>query len=254
MDQRRLGASGPLVSVIGYGAFKIGRNSQTKYGVDYELPDDAAVSRLLNGMLNLGINYFDTAPAYGLSEERIGQAIGHRRSEYILSTKVGEEFENGQSRYDFSRSAIERSVQRSLRRLRTDVLDLLFIHSPADDLKVLQQTDVVPTLLHLRETGLVRQIGHSAKTIAGAHNAMEWADVLMVEYHLSDRSTEPVITDAAAAGVGIVIKKALASGKLPVRDALQFVATNPGVTSLAVGTLNLDHMRDNLVAIEPRKR
>lgn len=250
MDQRRLGRAGPLVSVIGYGAFKIGRNTHTKYGADYRLPDDAEVSRLLNGLLDLGVNYFDTAPAYGLSEERIGRAVCHRQSEFTLSTKVGELFEQDRSTYDFSRSAIEHSVHRSLERLRTDVLDLVFIHAHGDDLAILDQTDAVPTLQRLRDAGLIRQIGHSAKSIAGARAALTWADAIMLEYHLEDRAAESVITAADAAGVGVVVKKALASGKLPATDALRFVLRNPGVTSTVVGTLSLDHMHGNVAAAE----
>ena len=248
MDQRRLGRAGPLVSVIGYGAFKIGRNTQTKYGIDYPLPDDAAVSQLLNGLLDLGLNYFDTAPAYGLSEERIGRAIGHRRGEFTLSTKVGEVFENDRSTYDFSQSPIEHSVYRSLRRLQTDVLDLVFIHAHGDDLAIQEQTDAVATLQRLRDAGLIRQIGHSAKSVAGAQAALKWANAIMLEYHLDDREAELVIEAAATAGVGVVVKKALASGKLPARDALQFVLSNPGVTSTVVGTLSLEHMRENVAA------
>src|SRR3989304_6273693 len=115
----------PPLSPLGYGAFKIGRNVGTKYGQAYELPDTASVERLLNGVLDLGINYIDTAPAYGASEERIGQAISHRRREFVLSTKVGEFFESGVSKYDFSADAVRSSVELSLRRLCTDALDIV---------------------------------------------------------------------------------------------------------------------------------
>src|SRR5690606_17319139 len=141
-----------------------------------------------NGVLDLGVNLIDTAPAYGLSEERIGRAIGHRRHEFVLSTKVGETFENGNSTYDFSATAVRQSVERSLRRLRTDVLDLVFLHSDGRDLAVLHETDAVPTLLDLRRRGLVKAVGLSGKTVEGARAALAWANLLMVEYHLDDRS------------------------------------------------------------------
>lgn len=246
MDQRRLGSHGPLVGPIGFGAFKIGRNEQTKYGTDYPLPDDEAVSHLLNELLDMGVNYIDTAPAYGLSEERIGRAVGHRRSEFTLSTKIGEVFENGVSTYDFSAAAIELSIERSLRRLRTEVLDCVFIHANADDLAILRDTPAVATLQRLRDRGVTRQIGLSAKTVAGAHESLGWADVLMVEYHLEDRSQEAVIAAAHAAGLGVVVKKALASGRLPPAEGLRFVLGNPGVTTTVIGTLNVNHMRANL--------
>src|SRR5690606_15281931 len=95
------------------------------------------VARLLNAILDLGINYIDTAPAYGLSEERIGRAIAHRRDEFVISTKVGERFEDGTSYYEFDRSSVESSLANSLQKLRTDVLDIVFIHAPADDVRVL---------------------------------------------------------------------------------------------------------------------
>ncbi len=246
MDLRRLAATGPPVSPIGFGAFKIGRNQRTKYGAAYELPDDAQVARLLNAVLDMGINYIDTAPAYGTSEERIARAIGHRRGEYTLSTKVGETFEGGVSTYDFSAPAIRSSVERSLRRLQTDVLDLVFIHSDGNDLAILEGTDAVPALVALREAGRVRAIGLSAKTAAAPRAALDWSDAIMVEYHLDDRSAETVIGEAAARGLGVVVKKGLASGRLPPVAAVPFALANPGVSTLIVGSLSEAHLRENL--------
>jgi aryl-alcohol dehydrogenase-like predicted oxidoreductase len=243
---RRLGTAGPLVSPIGFGAFKIGRNQKTKYGQPYELPSEAEVSRLLNGLLDLGITYFDTAPAYGLSEERLGRAIAHRRREFTLSTKVGETFENGESTYDFSQPAISAGVARSLRRLQTDVLDAVLLHSPGDDLAILDQTDAVPTLIRLRESGAVKAIGLSAKTPQGARAALEWADCVMVEYHLHDRSHEAAIAAVAEHGIGVVVKKGLSAGHLSADEAIRFVLANPGVSTMVVGSLSLEHMRVNL--------
>src|SRR5260370_40863961 len=133
MTRRPLGKTGLAITPIGFGAFKIGRNEKTKYGQAYALPDDRTVAGLLNGILDLGIAYIDTAPAYGLSEQRIGRAIAHRRNEFTLSTKIGETFENGQSHYDFPAAAVRSSVERSLRRLRTDSLDVVLLHSNGDD-------------------------------------------------------------------------------------------------------------------------
>ena len=92
MVKRRLGRSAIEVSPIGFGSFKIGRNTGVKYPQAYELPDDDAVAKLTDGLLDLGINYIDTAPAYGLSEERLGAVLSGRRGDVVLSTKVGETF------------------------------------------------------------------------------------------------------------------------------------------------------------------
>jgi aryl-alcohol dehydrogenase-like predicted oxidoreductase len=247
---RPLGRSGFSLSPIGFGAFKIGRNQKTKYSSSYELPSDEQLATLLNGLLDLGINYIDTAPAYGTSEERIGRAIAGRRSEFVLATKVGETFEAGVSHYEFSTEAIRNSVARSLERLKSPTIDVLLLHSDGRDEWIQSQTDAVPTLQDLKQKGLARAIGLSGKTVAGARQALEWADVLMVEYHLRDRSHESLIAEAAARGVGVVVKKGLASGELPAGEAIGFVLDNPHVTSLVVGGLSLEHFRDNLAIAE----
>jgi aryl-alcohol dehydrogenase-like predicted oxidoreductase len=74
MQDRTLGRSGIRVSPLGFGAFKIGRNQGIKYPSSYDLPDEKSVSRLLNELLDLGITYIDTAPAYGLSEDALDQS------------------------------------------------------------------------------------------------------------------------------------------------------------------------------------
>jgi aryl-alcohol dehydrogenase-like predicted oxidoreductase len=247
---RPLGRTGFSISPIGFGAFKIGRNQKAKYAAPYELPSDERVAELLNGLLDLGVNYIDTAPAYGTSEERIGRAISGRRSEFVLATKVGETFEAGVSRYDFSAAAIRGSIHRSLDRLKTPAIDVLLLHSDGRDAWIQTQTDAVPTLQDLKRQGLVRSIGLSGKTVDGARQALAWADVLMVEYHLRDRSHESLIAEAAARGVGVVVKKGLASGELPADTAIRFVLDNPHVTSLVVGGLSLDHFRANLAIAE----
>ncbi len=246
MVRRRLGSCGLAVSPIGFGAFKIGRNVGIKYAQGYDLPDESTVDRLLNTVLDLGINYIDTAPAYEISEERIGRAIFSRRSEFVLCTKVGETFENGRSTYDFSEHAVRGSVQRSLERLRTDELDIVLIHSDGNDLQILNHTDVVPTLTALRDAGVIKAIGLSAKTIDGARAALAWADVLMVEYHVRDQSLGPVIAEAVDAGVGVVVKKGLASGQLDPAEAIPFVLGTAGVASLVIGSLDIDHIHTNI--------
>lgn len=253
MTYRELGRTGLSVSPIGFGAFKIGRNQKVKYPRDYSLPDDRDVARLLNGVLDTGINFIDTAPAYGTSEERIGRAIGHRRDEFVLCSKVGETFSvnpagEPHSRYQFSAEAIRGSVEQSLRRLRTDRLDLLLLHSDGRDLYLQRQTTAIDSLLRLKEAGLVRCIGLSGKTAAGHTAALDWADVVMVEYHLGRRSEEVVIAEAAAAGVGVLVKKGLAAGHLPPEPAIQFVLSNDNVASMVVGGLSLDHIRQNVAA------
>ncbi len=246
MVRRRLGKCGLTVSPIGFGAFKIGRNVGIKYAQGYDIPNQRAVDRLLNTVLDLGINYIDTAPSYGISEERIGRSISSRRSEFVLCTKVGENFEDGNSTYDFSEQGVRSSVARSRERLGSEELDIVLIHSDGNDLHVLNETDVVATLIAMREAGAIKAIGFSGKTIEGARTALKWADVLMVEYHLRDQSHGSVIAEAADAGVGVVVKKGLASGELDPSEAIPFVLGTAGVASLVIGGLDGNHIQANI--------
>lgn len=250
MTPRLLGRTGLAVSPLGFGAFKIGRNEKIKYPQAYDLPDDAAVAKLLSGVLDLGITHIDTAPAYGLSEERIGRALAHRRSDFVLSTKVGELFEQGQSRYAFDRESVRDSIFRSLTLLRSDVLDIVLIHTPADDVRVLRETPVVETLQSLKSAGHIRAIGLSGKTPAAAEMAIAWADVLMVEYHQQDFSHASVIESARQRGIGVLVKKGLASGQLAPASAIPFVLNTPGISGLVVGGLSLDHISANVKITE----
>ncbi|MCU7812908.1 MAG: aldo/keto reductase, partial [Candidatus Thiodiazotropha sp. (ex Notomyrtea botanica)] len=164
MDLRLLGKTGIEVSPLGLGSVKFGRNEQVKYPAGFEIPDDAAVSRLLSMARDLGINLIDTAPAYGTSEERLGQLLPGNRQDWVIVTKVGEIFEQGQSRFDFSDPHTRLSVEQSLRRLRTDYLDVVLIHSHGDDIQILEHEPVLETLRDSQRKGLVRAIGMSSKT------------------------------------------------------------------------------------------
>jgi len=242
MVRRPLGKTGLSVSPIAFGAFKIGRNEKIKYAQSYPLPSEDETAKLLNGVLDLGINLIDTAPAYGISEQRIGHHISGRRREFVLSTKVGENFENGKSIYNFSASAVASSLERSLKRLKTESVDLLFIHS--DGSEVTAETVAAMQVAKMR--GKTRFIGLSGKTIDSARDALAWADALMIEYHPLDTSHEPIIDEAAKRGVAILVKKPLASGHIPPSQAIPFILKNSHVATLVIGGLNLDHFKQNL--------
>ena len=249
---RRLGRGDLAIGPIGFGAFKIGRNRGIKYPTPYELPEPADVHALLDGVLEAGINFIDTAPAYGLSEERIGEALALRRREIVLCTKVGETFDEGGSTYDFSSTGIRKSVQRSLGRLRTDTVDLLLIHSDGNDLDILTRSDAPETLRDLKSAGLTRAIGFSGKTVEGAQTALSWADAIMVEYHPDDVSHEGVMAAARDADVAVIVKKGLASGRLRPADAIPFILANDAVDVLVIGGLSLEHLRENVAIAEKR--
>ncbi len=138
LPQTQLGKTDIRISRLGLGTVKLGRNQSVKYPESFELPSDVDTRQLLHCARDLGINLLDTAPAYGVSEERLGYLLRGERKEWVICTKAGEEFSrdyesDGSSNFDFEATALRKSVERSLRRLRTDYLDLVLIHSDGND-------------------------------------------------------------------------------------------------------------------------
>lgn len=257
MQKRKLGQTGIELSVLGLGTVKFGRNQSVKYPENFVLPDDAALANLLSVAQECGINFLDTAPAYGTSEERLGKLLQANRHQWILVTKAGEEFLNGQSRFDFSAMGMTRSVERSLRRLRTEYLDIVLVHSSGEDEKIIHEDGVFDTMQRLKEQGKIRAFGMSTKTVAGGLLTVQQADVVMATYYPGYVDEHPIIEAARKKHKGVLIKKALASGHLnllpgknPVAESLNFILKEPGVTSIVMGTINPNHLRDNAAAVK----
>ncbi len=246
---RDLGRTGMRVSLLGLGTVKLGRDSAVKYPHSFTVPDDDAARRLLDCATELGINLLDTAPAYGRSEARLGRLLQGRRDRWLVATKVGEEFHDGQSHFDFSARHTRTSVQRSLQRLGTDHLDLVLIHSDGNDLEILDHSGALETLLDLQAAGQVRAVGMSHKTEAGGRRALALGcDVIMATLNLDQRGELGLIAEAAAAGVGVLVKKALASGHAGP-ESLRFAAAQPGVSSVVVGTIDPAHLQANAAVV-----
>jgi len=252
-----LGSTDILISQIGLGTVKFGRNQAVKYPTAFELPNDQAILELLAVAKELGINLLDTAPAYGASEERLGKLLKGQRDEWVLCTKVGEEFIDGESVYDFSPKAVRFSIERSLQRLNTDHLEMVLVHSNGDDKKIIEQGQVLETLSEFKKAGKIRAYGMSTKTIEGGLLAVDQSDAVMVTYNPLQTEEQSVIAHAHQKNKGVLIKKALASGHLnkianenPVLSAMQFIFAEPGVTSVILGTLSKDHLRFNVDCAE----
>jgi len=251
---RPLGSTGMDVSAIGLGTVKLGRNQGVKYPRSFNLPDDNAMDALLRSAKDIGVNLLDTAPAYGCSEERLGRWLkkSGNRFDWILSSKFGETFVDGVSSFDFSRQSALESIDRSLKRLQTDYLDLVLVHSDGNDVEIIEKHDVFGTLQELKNAGKIRAYGMSTKTVEGGLRAVEHSDVVMVTYGPHEQNEQPVIAHAHKMGKGVLIKKALASGHLekishsgsPVADAVQFVLSEDGVSSIVIGTLNPTHLEE----------
>ena len=256
MELTELGSTGIKVSPLGLGTVKIGRDQQVKYPSGFKIPDDAAVRDLFDLAWELGINTLDTAPAYGNSEERLGKLLPNRH-DWVIVGKVGEIFERGESSFDFSAKYTRMSVERSLRRLRRDVIDMVLVHSHGDDMAIIQNEAVCDTLLELQHEGKLKAVGMSTKTVEGGLWCAENMDVVMATYNPTYTDELPVLQRAAELNKGVLIKKGLQSGHADsaaggggVEEALRFVFAQPAVHSVVVGTINPKHLRENVAITE----
>lgn len=265
LPSRRLGIFGPSVGVLGLGARQLGEAAV----------QESDVGRLINSALDSGAVLFDAARGYDLSELRLGRHLGKRRQEAVLSTKVGYGVEGCE---DWSSAAVSRGIDESLRRMQTDYLDVVYLHSCS--IEVLEHGEALEAIERAQVQGKVRCIGYS-----GENQALEFAvrsgrfQVVEVSINLFDqRCIETSVAEAASRGLGVVAKRP--TGNAPWRFetrpvgwycepywermhemrlrpdplawrelALQFVAAVPGVSSLVVGTGNPDHFLENLAAI-----
>ena len=254
------------VSILGLGTVKLGRNIAVKYPQSFALPDDQQASELLALARDRGINLIDTAPAYGTSEVRLGQLLRGQRKHWLICTKVGEEFSNGLSSFNFSPEHTRFSIERSLKRLNTDVLDIVLIHSDGNDVDIIKRFGTLDALAELKREGKLRAFGMSTKTLAGGLLAARKADVVMITWNLQYHEEIPVIDYCQEHGKGILIKKVLASGHStvassshkdtpndPVKQCFDMVFNHPGVSSAIVGTINPQHLLANIAALQSQK-
>ncbi|WP_457423212.1 aldo/keto reductase [Roseateles sp. P5_E7] len=264
MILNNLGHTGLKVSALGFGAMHINdeRTSELEAGA------------LLNHVLDEGITLIDTARGYGLSEERIGRHIAHRRAEFALSTKVGYGVEGVP---DWNYDCIVAGVERALKLMKTDWLDIVHLHSCP--LHVLEQGDVIRALADCRQQGKLRVPAYSGDNAeidfaigCGAFGSVQTSISVCDQAHLAQRAAL-----ADHAGVGVIAKRPLAGAvwrhaerpgdfaegqywdrfqamaMAPVDDwadiALRFAAFHTGAASAIVGTAKPANLRRNLDAI-----
>jgi aryl-alcohol dehydrogenase-like predicted oxidoreductase len=233
------------VSALGLGTVKIGRDQGVKYPQSFTIPDDNQVRHLLAQARESGINLIDTAPAYGSSEERLGVLLESRK-DWVIATKTGEEFSEGKSHFDFSAQHTRNSIERSLKRLQTDYLDIVLIHSDGNDMDILEHTDCISTLRTCQEEGKIRAIGMSTKTIDGGIKAASLLDIVMITYNL-EQQDQAVLDAAQEHNKGVLVKKGLMSGHTgSIRESMELLFGNSGIHSVIVGTINPDHLAQNI--------
>ncbi len=279
---RPLGQTGLDVTVLGFGAMEL-RGDRHRNPRPLEPGQARAV---LGAVLDAGINFIDTSIDYGVSESEIGNAISHRRDEYYLASKAGcplnaEEYVDtppGPLPHDYTPENIRAGVDQSLRRLRTDHLDLLQLHiSPSID--TIQHDDVIETLFGLQRDGKTRFIG-SSSTLPNItdHFELKAFDAFQIPYSLLERAHEDAITRAHELGAGVIVRGGvakggpariqptrqnvwalweaeglddlLAPGETRVDFALRFTISHPGLNTTIVGTSSTEHLAENVAAAQ----
>ncbi len=269
MLQRPFGNNGFQVSVLGFGAGHIGSDQLS----------EPEAGNLLDAALELGITLIDTARGYGLSEERIGRHLAHRRGEFILSSKGGYGVEGLP---DWTGQNISKGIERALKLMKTDLIDIFHLHSCP--LETAQREDILGALEQAKQQGQIRVAAYSAE-----NDALHWAvgsghfGGVQTSVNLFDqRNQNRALPTALEQGVGVIAKRPLANvpwqfdqrpvgryaeeywhrmktmGLEPVgmdwlELALRYSAHVPGVSSIIVGTSNLENLRKNaeLVAKGP---
>jgi len=253
LPRKNFGNTGIKVSTLGLGTVKLGRNERVKYPQRYSIPDDRDAASLIAQARGLGINLIDTAPSYGNSEERLGSLLKGSRNQWIICTKVGEEFKDSESEFDFSPQHTRFSIERSLKRLNTDVIDIALVHSDGDDINIIKNYGTLEALAQLKAEGKIRAFGMSCKTLEGGLLAAKQSDGVMVTWNLEYSDELPVIDYCSLHNKGVFIKKALASGHAAksiadnsVNKSFQMVLEHQGVSSAIIGTINPHHLAANV--------
>lgn len=199
MEKRQFGKTDMQVTVLGFGGAELG----------FEEVDQGTVHTLLNTALDSGLNVIDTAECYVDSEEKIGEAVGHRRGDYHLFTKCGHY--DGAGNPDWSPESLLRSIERSLKRLRTDHVDLVQLHSCSEG--ELRQGDVIGALKEAREKGYTRYIGYSGDGSA-ARYAIECGefDTLQTSVNIADQEAiDLTLPLAREREMGVIAKRPVAN-------------------------------------------
>lgn len=257
--RHKLGQTGIELSPVGLGTVKFGRNQQVKYPSPFDLPEEDTLAEFLDLAYSLGINTLDTAPAYGLSEERLGRLLQGQREKWTIIGKAGEDFQDGRSIFDFSPDGIERSIMQSLQRLNTDIIDILLIHSDGNDVDILQDDALATRLADLKSQKMIKAHGMYTKTAQGGMMALDRFDCVMATYHPGYTDEKCVLERARDLGKGILLKKALASGHIdtlqkegsdqdPVELSLYHAYSQKSVSSVIIGTISQNHLRHNVEA------
>lgn len=199
MEKRVLGKTGMEVSILGFGGAEIG----------FQGAEQGTVEKVLMAALDEGLNVIDTAECYLNSEELIGNTVADRRKEFFLFTKCGHGANHTIAAW--SESEITESIDRSLKRLKTDYVDLVQLHSCTQD--VLEKGECIEALKKAKAAGKTRFIGYSGDHTDAVYAIETGAfDVLQTSVNIADQeSIDLVIPKAAARKMGVIAKRPIAN-------------------------------------------
>jgi len=274
MIKKTLGRTGLNVTQLGYGS--MGLRGPRTWGV--RVVSDEAADEFLNTVLDAGINFIDTAPDYGISEERIGRYISSRRNEFYLATKCGcaytQHDDHLEINHVWKRDVLQRNIETSLKRLQTGHVDLLQFHG--GDAETLQREGLIDTMMEFRDQGLIRFIGASS-SLPNLPSLIDLAvfDAFQIPYSCLAPEHHDLILRAAEAGAGIILRGGIAQGgpdaeiqRPKLNDVwtaarleevlpdgmkraeliLRYTLSHPHCHTTIVGTCNHDHFAENIAA------
>ena len=212
MEKRAFGKTGLALTVLGHGAMEI-RGPRIWSGRPVT---DGEAQRILNAVLDSGINFIDTSWDYGLSEEYIGKFLSHRRGEYVLATKCGCTFVNKGDHDDtphvWTRENLLHNIETSLRRMNTDHVDLWQLHNPTVD--EARAGDLVAVLQEVKRSGKALHIGISSTfPHITEYIAMGVFESFQIPYSALERRHEEAIARAAQSGAGVIVRGGVARGE-----------------------------------------
>ncbi len=255
LTQRKISNSNISLSEIGLGTVKFGRNTDIKYPESFDLPSDNDLIEILNTAAELGVDYLDTAVAYGTANQRLGQILPKINKKFKIVSKIGERYspESG-SKYDFTRTALEEDFEKLLEELGVNFIECLLLHCNdndyGDDIK-----DGLKFLKQLKQKGLIGAYGSSCKTKEGVMLALDSdSDVVMIEPDLYYANQKWLKKNNSR--ISIMIKKIFNSGKLLKTDKnissseiISKQLNDKNITSVVIGTINHEHLQMNIQGI-----
>lgn len=216
MKKRPLGNTGINVSEIAFGGVEIG----LPYGIGVKSEADmlnrSEAIRLLHASLDKGINFFDTARMYGVSEEIMGQAFRDRRNKVVINTKCVKLRDKSGILPSTKKikEIIEKSLNESLKALQTDYVDVYMLHQA--DLEILENDAIASTFHHLRKKGIIRANGTSVYSVEETKKTIDsgnW-DVVQLPFNLMDQSHGVNFPIAEKNKIGIMVRSVLFKGIL----------------------------------------